>query len=84
MPNVVSNSCKAANAMERIKSIQEQLVRIEGAYYTFFKQTNTSITDYVKIMPNSTNTWLNVTIRSHTDLPPEIKAQIEKTFRIVK
>lgn len=70
--------------MERIKSVQEQLRRIEDAYYTFFKEKNTTITDYVRIMPNSTNTWLNVTVRNHTDLLPEIKSQIEKTFKIVE
>jgi hypothetical protein len=70
--------------MERIKLVQEQLKRIEGAYLTFFKETNTSITDYVRIMPNSTNTWLNVTVRNEPELLPEIKSQIEKTFRIVK
>jgi len=69
--------------MERIKLVEDQLRRIEDAYYPFFKETNTHITDYVRIMPNSTNNWLNVTVRNNTGLLPEIKSQIEKTFKIV-
>jgi hypothetical protein len=70
--------------MERIKLVEEQLRRIEDAYYNFFKETNTHIIDYVKIMPNSTNNWLNVTVRNNSGLLPEIKSQIEKAFKIVE
>lgn len=69
--------------MERIKLVEEQLRRIEDAYYNFFKETHTHITDYVRIMPNSANNWLNVTVRNDSKLLPEIKSQIEKTFKIV-
>lgn len=58
----------------RLAKVRESLQKIESEYADFFKETRTSITDYISkdiFNPNGVN---------ETDLPPEIIAKIIKAF----
>ncbi|HEY4194702.1 MAG TPA: hypothetical protein VGM63_04150 [Mucilaginibacter sp.] len=66
--------------MERIQLVAERLREIESDYYTFFKNTNSGIYDYLIVKSNNDGNWVNVTIKDNPKLLPEINTIINDTF----